>query len=320
MSDADFRPTANWETLKLRAAMLQRLRDFFAERGFLEVDTPLLSRDTVIDVHLEPLAVDLCDRRRLYLQTSPEFAMKRLLAAGAAAIYQITRAFRDEEVGDRHNIEFTIAEWYQAGQSMSEAMQLLSDLGEHLLGLGAAKRLTFAEAFQRHAGVDPHAASCDDLIASAREHGLLHENRPPHRQRDVWLAQLLTQLVEPQPGIAGPTILYDCPADQAALATVRPGPPAVAERFELYVRGIELANGYHELRDASELRERNRVNNLQRRDAGRRVLPEDSRLLDAMEHGLPQCCGVALGFDRLVMIAAGATTLDEVMAFPFPIA
>jgi lysyl-tRNA synthetase class 2 len=318
----DFLPVADWERLRLRAELLARTRAFFAERGFLEVETPLLSADTVIDRHLDPLSVCLpVDPRQphvgrtLYLQTSPEFGMKRLLAAGAEAIYQITRAFRAGEVGELHNPEFTIVEWYRRDDELAQGMQLLSELSEALLKLGPAEQVSYAEAFLVHVGVDPHAATAADLAAAARHWGVAVSEEFAAADRDAWLNLLLTHLVEPHLGQSVPTILYDFPASQAALARLH-GDPPVAARFELYVRGVELANGYHELLDPAILRERNQTANQQRAADGKPALPEESRLVAAMDVGLPPSTGVALGFDRLVMIAAGASSLAEVLAFP----
>ena len=320
--DHDFLPTASWENLRLRADLLARTRAFFDRHAFLEVETPLLSADVVVDRYLDPLSLVLPhDPRRpevgrtLWLQTSPEFGMKRLMAAGGQAIYQITRAFRAGEAGQRHNPEFTIVEWYRRGDTMADGMQCLSDLAETLLGLGPAERISYAEAFQRHAAIDPHQATREELADLARRRGLTMSESLATGERDDLLNLLLAQLVEPRLGQDRPTILHGYPASQAALARVCGSPP-VAQRFELYVRGVELANGYHELTDPDELRRRNRVANEQRAADGKPRLPEQSRLLAAMEHGLPDCTGVALGFDRAVMLAAGAASLAEVMAFP----
>ena len=196
-------------------------------------------------------------------------------------------------------------------------MKFLSDLGEALLNRGAARPLSYAEAFRRHVGLDPHTAGIDELIAAARKCHAPPPEGLAAEDRDGWLDWLLVERVEPHLGVAEPIILYDYPATQAALARVRPGNPPLAERFELYISGIELANGYQELCDAGELRRRNALVNAQRRADGKAPLPEQSRLLAAMEAGLPPAVGVALGFDRLVMLAAGATSLSEVIAFPF---
>jgi len=249
------------------------------------------------------------------LQTSPEFAMKRLLAAGAGAIYQIARAFRAGESGGLHNPEFTIVEWYRPGDSMEQGMALLCELAQALLGTPPAERISYAEAFRLHVGIDPHTATRDELGELAARWGIGVSDGAAALDRDGWLNLLLVHLVEPQLGQTAPTILYDYPPSQAALARIE-GDPPVAKRFELYLRGIELANGYHELVDPAELRQRIQTANRQRELDGKAALPERSRLLAAMAHGLPDSTGVALGFDRLVMLAAGAGTLSEVLAFP----
>jgi len=315
----DFLPTAGWDNLRLRAELLRRVRGFFDRRGFLEVETPILSADTVVDRHLDPFAVEHPPKsgRRLWLQTSPEFAMKRLLAAGAEAIYQVAKVFRQGELGPLHNPEFTMVEWYRVGDGLAEGMQLLSDLGEALLQRGPAETVRYAEAFQTHLGIDPNAATGAELAAAARGRSLAVPESLVEDDRDGWLDLLLAECVAAKLGAERPTIVYDYPASQAALASVRPGEPPVAERFELFVSGIELANGYHELVDAAELRARIAQNNALRQSDGKPALPSESRLLAAMEAGLPPSTGVALGFDRVVMVAAGAKRLDEVITFPF---
>ena len=315
-----FRPTASWETLRLRARLLARVREFFARSGFLEVETPILSADTVVDRHLDPFGLEADPwpgvPQRLWLQTSPEFAMKRLLAAGAPSIYQISRVFRRGERGPLHNPEFTMIEWYGVGDGLAEGMTRLSDLGETLLERGPAERLSYGEAFERWVGLNPHTASSSALHAAAEQVGIVAPASLAPEDRDGWLDLLLVERVQPQLGQTCPLILYDYPASQAALARVRPGEPPVAERFELYLSGIELANGYHELLDAEVLRRRNAANNALRAGDGKPPLPESSRLLAAMEAGLPPSSGVALGFDRVVLLATGASSLDEVLAFP----
>jgi lysyl-tRNA synthetase class 2 len=306
--------------LCLRDALLRKLRAFFHEHGFIEVETPLLSADVVVDRHLEPFSVDVVRggaSRRLWLQTSPEFAMKRLLAAGGGAIFQVTHAFRQEEQGPRHNPEFTLVEWYRPGDDLAAGMRLLSELSDVLLGRGLAQTITYQAAFIQNAGIDPHAADAAALRRVALERGVVVPETLTTADRDAWLDLLLVELVEPHLGVDRPAILHDYPASQAALARVRPGPTAVAERFELYVDGVELANGYHELLDAATLRERNRENNRHRVAGGKTALPAESRLLAAMDSGLPACAGVALGFDRVVMLAAGATGIAQVIPFPF---
>jgi lysyl-tRNA synthetase class 2 len=284
-----------------------------------------LSADTVVDRHLDPFPVMVENESKaagagqtFWLQTSPEFAMKRLLAAGAGPIYQVTRSLRKGETGPLHNPEFTIVEWYRPGDDMTAGMQLLDDLCQTLLNRGPADRISYGRAFEKHMGLDPHRADCSQLAAKANELSISVPNSLRLDDRDGWLDLLLVEKVAPLLGADTPAILYDYPASQAALARVGPGPPSTAERFELYVSGIELANGYHELVDAEELRQRNARTNRQRIADGKSALPEQSRLLEAMEAGLPSCTGVALGFDRLVMLAVGASHLEEVIPFPFP--
>jgi lysyl-tRNA synthetase class 2 len=310
----DFLPAAPLDMLRRRAELLKQVRQFFDDRHFVEVETPILSHDTVVDRHLDPLSMTLFsdprrpqDGEKLWLQTSPEFGMKRLLADGATAIYQITRAFRGGETGPLHNPEFSMVEWYRAGDDFEAGMRLLGELASSIFNCGQPERLTFREAFIRHAGIDPFG-SLDELKPTPE--------LPAGADRDVILDFLHTTRVEPQLGRDRPTILYDYPASQSALARIRPGDPPLAERFELYYRGIELANGYHELLDPAALLQRNRQNNRLRAGDGKYLLPENSRLLAAMQHGLPPCSGCALGFDRLVMVATGAKTIQEVMAFP----
>ncbi|MEE2685828.1 MAG: EF-P lysine aminoacylase EpmA [Planctomycetota bacterium] len=310
-----FQSSAGLEMLRQRAALVRRSREFFDQRGFMEVETPLVSRDTVVDRHIEPVPVTISGQR-MWLQTSPEFAMKRLLASGATAIYQLTRAFRDDEQGSLHNPEFTILEWYRCGDSMDQAMDLLDELSQQLLDAGPARRITYQQAFQQCLDFDPLSGSTSallKLIASL-------EFQPPDNwrtmDRDGWLHLLLAEFIEPWLSDQ-PTILYDYPASQAALAVIRQDDPPVAERFELYVNGVELANGYHELLDAGELRRRNEEANQLRIQDGRPGLPVESQLLEAMQSGMADCSGVALGVDRLVMLASGVTDIQEVIAFPF---
>ena len=295
----NWRPTATWQNMRLRAELLARTRAFFHDRDFLEVETPLLSADTVVDRHLDPIAVGSG-----WLQTSPELAMKRLLAASGESIYQITRAFRGGEQGRLHNREFTIVEWYRPGDTMEDGIGLLSDLCEALLNAGPADRIRYRDAVLQHTELDPLTADTAQFPPGIAD------------DRDDWLDLFMVDLVMPNLGRDRPVIVYDYPASQAALAKIRDDDPPVAERFELFYRGVELANGYHELLDANELRRRSATANRQRLEGGKQALPEDNRLLAAMEFGLPPCTGVALGFDRLVMLAAGASSLAEVIAFP----
>ena len=316
----DWRPTASLDALRLRARVLSDIRAFFAERGVLEVETPCLSAAAVTDVHLGSIPAEVVGRR-MYLQTSPEYAMKRLLAAGAGPIYQLARAFRDGEAGRRHNPEFTLLEWYRPGwdhhRLMGEVEELLrAVLPPRLLGDEPAERLTYREAFRIHAGVDPFESPVAKLAEAARARG----GNPPDLgdDRDAWLDLLMGTVVERALGRGRPTFVHDFPTSLAALAKIRDDGDRhpVAERFELFVQGVELANGYHELTDPHEQRQRFERDLTQRRQRGLPQPPLDERFLAALEAGLPDSAGVALGVDRLLMLAAGTDTLRDVLAFP----
>jgi lysyl-tRNA synthetase class 2 len=303
--------------------MLERIRFFFSARGVLEVETPALSRAATTDPHLASFVVPYHgpDPRPLYLHTSPEFPMKRLLAAGSGSIYQICKVFRDAEAGRLHNPEFTLVEWYRVGYDhralMDEALALITQALDGKRTLATPEKLSYREAFERHAGLDPHRADAQALAAAIKRRGIETGSDPAREPVDVLRDLLLTHLVEPQLGRGRLTALYDYPASQAALARIRPGDPPVAERFEVYLDGIELANGFHELNDAAEQRARFGRDLARRKERGLPALPMDERLLAALEAGLPDCAGVALGFDRLAMLAAGARSIQE--ALPFPI-
>ena len=322
-NSSDYLPTASLATLKRRAALLRFVRHYFDSHGYFEVETPVLSREIVVDAHLDPFVVE--ESPRMFLQTSPEFGMKRLLAVGAEAIYQIARAFRRGESGTLHNPEFTICEWYRAGDTHLEQMDFVESLTRAVfkqfsnspLPPEPFDRLSYDAAFERYLGTGVSHLDCDDLRRLAGQHDIAPPRSLRHEDRDGWLNLLLTGCVESNLGNNGPLFLYDYPASQAALAKVRHENPPVAERFELYVKGIEICNGYHELLDADELRRRNAEQSRLREIEGSRALPGDSRLLAAMEAGLPPCSGVALGLDRLAMLAFGLTHIDEVIAFPF---
>ncbi len=316
MTADEWRPTTSPAALKLRAEVLGAVRSFFAIRAVLEVETPLLSRGTVTDVHLEPLSTVIqspgCSDR-FFLQTSPEFAMKRLLAAGSGPIYQICKAFRNGEAGSRHNPEFTMLEWYRPGWDHHRLMDEVEELLVEVLGTPPAVRRTYAELFENELGVDVHGADAEVLRTRGIERGL---DPIDSLDREGWLGLMMTHLLEPDLGRGAPLFLYDYPVDQAALARIRPGNPPVAERFEVYVDGVELANGYHELTDPEEQRRRFERDLDVRRRKGLPVPEIDPRFLAALEQGLPPCAGVALGLDRLVMLAAGAERLNEVLTFP----
>ena len=313
----DWRPTASMVTLTRRAELLARTRAFFAARGVLEVETPILSRGGPTDPQIEPLVTTVRGLQGdYYLGTSPEYAMKRLLAAGSGDIYQIARVFRDGECGRWHNPEFTLIEWYRVGFDDAALMHEVEELVAQLLvphTLAAAERLTYAEALQRHAGIDVHRDDDRALQQAAIRHGI---DCDAALDRDARLDLLMGLVVGPKLGRGRPTFICDYPASQAALARLKPGEPPVAARFECYLDGIELANGFHELADAREQAARFAQDLASRRVRGQSTPRIDEHLLAALRHGLPDCAGVALGFDRLAALAVGAQSLAEAMAFP----
>jgi len=314
-----WRPAATLQTLHTRAAMLREARDFFAERDVLEVETPILAAAAVSDPQIESLSAGVSGfSRRFYLCTSAEFAMKRLLAAGSGDIFQIGKVFRDEQHGRWHNPEFTMIEWYRLGLDDSAMMQETEELLARLLAphrrLGTALRLTYRQALDRHAGIDIGTASEAELGAAAVKHGIVCD---ANLDRNGRLDLLMGLVVGPRLGRGGsPTFICDYPPSQASLARIKPGAPPVAARFELYLDGVELANGFHELSDAPEQRARFEQDLKTRRSRGQREMPLDARMLAALAQGLPDCAGVALGFDRLVALAVGADSLRAAMAFP----
>jgi elongation factor P--(R)-beta-lysine ligase len=315
----DWRPSASRERLAVRAALLARARAFFAARGVLEVDTPLVVNCPVSEPHIHSASVELgAGAAPYYLHTSPEYAMKRLLAAGSGDIYQICHVVRSQESGRLHNTEFTLIEWYRVGFSIGELMDELEELVRELLGPAAARRaserVSYREAFQRALHLDPFTASVAALAQAAAPLGLHATTLAP--ERDEWLELLMGALVGPQLGRGAFTFVHGYPVSQAALARVDPQDERIAQRFELYCEGIELANGFHELAAAAEQRARFAQDNEARRRRGLASAPPDERLLAALAAGLPDCAGVALGFDRTVMLATGARQIEEVLAFP----
>jgi elongation factor P--(R)-beta-lysine ligase len=321
---ADWRPSASREQLVARARLLARIREFFAARGVLEVDTPIIVNAPVSDVHIHSARVELTPAApgsppaHFFLHTSPEYAMKRLLAAGVGDIYQICHVARALESGRVHNPEFTLLEWYRIGFSLGQLMDEVELLVGGLLGSPAeasAERLSYREAFLRELALDPFEATTTQLAQAAAPLAL---SAGAPLERDGYLELLMGSLIGPRLGKERLTFIYGYPASQAALARLDPADPRAAQRFELYARGIELANGFHELAVAAEQRARFAADNAARCRAGLPVQPLDERLLAALGSGLPDCAGVALGVDRLLMLASGASHIDQVLAFPTP--
>lgn len=317
MQDSCWRPDAPIHNLRARARILAQIRQFFAERQVLEVETPVLSRCAVSDPFIDSLEVSFGFRpgvedERLYLQTSPEYAMKRLLAAGSGDIYQMAKVFRNGESGPRHNPEFTLLEWYRIGFDDRQLMSEVDALLRTLLPDMAVRYLSYAQLFETELGLDPHHAGLEELKRVCREHlDAPFEDEDPN----TWLDLLMSHVLEPR--LQGAVFVHSYPASMAALARLRRDEQGrqVAARFELFVNGIELANGYHELTDAAEQARRLEADQQQRAMLGLPRRPLDRRLVQALEAGLPECAGVALGVDRLVMLALGAERLDQVVSF-----
>ncbi|HTE42146.1 MAG TPA: EF-P lysine aminoacylase EpmA [Steroidobacteraceae bacterium] len=310
-----WQPTASLGALELRARMLRTARDYFAATRALEVETPTLSSAGVSDIHLQSIEAR-SQSGRLFLHTSPEYAMKRLLAAGCGDIYQIARVYRDGESGRFHNPEFTMIEWYRLGIDhhalMIDVEQLIASLLPAHRSSDRAERVSYRDIVQLHAGVDALDDSTAALIA-ALTHAGIDVPAGLERNRDACLDLIMSTMVGPKLGRERLTFVHDYPASQAALARVQ---GRVAARFEAYLDGIELANGFHELIDAREQRKRFDADNQARIDRGQLAMPIDEHFLAALDHGLPACAGVALGFDRLVMCALEAKHIDDVIAFP----
>jgi lysyl-tRNA synthetase class 2 len=318
----NWQPTASIEQLKSRAKVIQTIRQFFANRDVLEVDTPAMSHATVTDIHLHTFQTEFvgpgyADGRKLYFMTSPEFHMKRLLAAGSGCIYQICKSFRNEENGRYHNPEFTMLEWYRVGFDHHQLMDEMDELLQLVLGCGDAQRMSYQQAFLTVLGVCPLEASMTELKRVAAELGL-SDIAEPEQDRDTLLQLLFSIGVEGKIGLDVPAFVFDFPASQAALAKINPQDPRVADRFEVYFKGIELANGFHELDNPAEQLKRFEEDNLKREEMGLAPQPIDYHLIEALKAGLPDCAGVALGIDRLIMLSLGCDHIDQVTAFPFP--
>jgi len=315
----NWQPTASLPTLRLRAELLAATRNFFAARGVLEVDTPALVHHAVTDRHIHSAQVQLPGHgAALFLHTSPEYAMKRLLAAGSGDIYQIAHVFRGDEASRLHNAEFTLVEWYRCGYSMQQLMHEVAQLAALLLQLpcdAPFECLSYQQAFQRALDCDPLTASDTALRALA-----LRQRLDPQLAarcgRDELLDWLMGSVVGPGLGLDRLCFVHRYPASQAALARLAGDDARVALRFELYYRGIELANGFEELTDAGQQRERFQADRAQRLECGLPAPQIDQALLDALAAGLPPVAGVAMGFDRLLLLRSGERELAAVLAFP----
>jgi len=324
MSNIDWQPTAEIDTLKRRAQLLADVRRFFCERNVLEVETPILSQAAPTALYLDSFSADYCSagsghRQRYYLHTSPEFAMKRLLAAGSGDIYQIVRVFRNGELGRLHSPEFTMLEWYRPALNYHQLMDEVGAFLQQVAGLAKAIKISYQQLFIDTLQYDPFILETETLKALAFQ----YINSLPvdwQTDRDGWLELLMSEVIEPQLKLHNaPVIVYDFPASQAQLAKVYKNTDGetVAARFEVYAGGVELANGYDECLDAIELKQRFDKDNKTRSLHSKAEMPIDERLLAALQAGLPVCTGVALGFDRLLMLITDKAKLTDVLSFGF---
>ncbi|WP_168013692.1 EF-P lysine aminoacylase EpmA [Halomonas salinarum] len=319
----DWRPTAEIATLRERARLTGQVRAFFAARQVLEVETPMLGHGGSTDVHLDSLSCEAttsAGRERLWMQTSPEFHMKRLLAAGSGPIFQLARSVRDGEVGKRHNLEFTMLEWYRPGFSLAALIDETDALIREVLPQdpGPQRRHRYRDLFRESVAIDPFTESIDTLRELAGTRGDLDM---AGAERDDCLDLLMSLAIEPRLGRQGLDVVIDYPASQAALARRHRDPEGgewVASRFEVYLEGLELANGYDELTDADEQQARFHEDNAARRSLGKPQVTPDERLVAALRSGMPAGSGVALGLDRLFQLALGRDSVAEVMAFSTP--
>lgn len=305
-----WQPSCSIEMLQKRADLLNKIRKFFVAKNVLEVTTPVAAKYSVTDPHLHALTTEFANST-YYLQTSPEYYMKRLLAAGSGCIYQIAPAFRDDESGHLHQPEFSLLEWYRLGFDQHDLMDEVEELLRLILECKPARRISYADLFQEYLAIDPHSISKSELVELAKQNSLDLELL----DKDSYLQLLMSQLIEPQIGQDAPCFVYDFPASQGALAKLNPNDANCAQRFEVYYKGIELANGFNELQDPNEQLARFQQDLVKRKALGYKQVEIDHEFIQALQHGLPQCSGIALGIDRLLMLMTAAKDISAVMSF-----
>ncbi len=312
----EFRPSCSRETWKNRLALTQKVRAFFQKRNVLEVETPVLSRASGTDAHLDYF--ETIGKPSRYLMTSPEFHLKRLLAADFGDIFEIAHAFRLDEVGRKHNSEFELVEWYRVGMHYEELMCEVEDLASEILGkMVKAERLSFREAYRRYAQVDPFTATREDFRQALKANQVPDvEGSDSFSREDFW-DYLMVTVIEPHLGKDSPQFLMDYPESEAVLAQtyLNANGDRVAKRFELYIQNMELCNGYEELTDPQEQRRRFEADIAWRKANGKPIPAIDERFLAALEHGMPAASGVAMGLDRLFMLALGKSKIEDVVLF-----
>jgi len=319
-----WQPTLTWEYAQKRAQLLQKVRQFFKERNVVEVETPALSHGTITDVHLEAISCRynfLADSStehgtRLYLQTSPEFHMKRLLVSGYGCIFQIAKAFRHEEAGRFHNPEFTLLEWYRLGFDHFTLMSEVGELLKRVLSCKEPTQTTYQNLFLEQLSLDPLIATRSQLLTLIKEHDKLSQWLTDEQDNDILLQFIFSELIEPRIGNESPCFVYDFPRSQASLAKICPEDTRVAQRFECYFQGVELVNGFNELTDVDIQIKRFQEDNKKRKGLRLQEKPVERNFIAALSQGLPQCSGVALGVDRLIMLALKTEHIEQVISFP----
>ncbi|MCX7102458.1 MAG: EF-P lysine aminoacylase EpmA [Methylobacter sp.] len=318
----DWRPTCSLDLLRLRAQTLSRIRQFFSERSVMEVETPLLSHSCGTDPQLAFFTSEYCfspERQTLFLQTSPEFAMKRLLAAGTGSIYQIGKAFRNGESGRFHNPEFTLLEWYRVGFTLPQLMDEITDLIEALFvgkGLQETQRISYQDVFFLYTGLNSLEFSYQNYCAYAIESGLSEAISLCEHDHALWLDMLFSHKVQLNLGDNSLCLVYGYPACQSSLARINEHCDQITDRVELFMNGVELGNGYYELTDAKEQSMRFDTELAIRQENNLPIMVKDQRLIDALAAGLPECSGIAIGLDRLLMLLSGSKSIEDVLAFP----
>jgi len=320
----DWQSTQDWQTAKNKAKILKSIRVFFDEKSVIEVETPLLSKGTITDVHLDAFTTrydflsdtPMTESTQYYLQTSPEFAMKRLIASGYGSIYQICKAFRHEDYGSQHNPEFTMLEWYRIDFDHVALMDEVSELLKLVLGCSSSTKHSYQELFIRYIKLDPLVASAEQLLDFINTNGLMSDWISQETNVDTLLQFVFSEVIEKEIGLVAPCFVYNFPRSQASLAKICPEDNRVAQRFECYYKGIELANGFNELTDATLQYQRFIEDNKKRKMNGLKEREIDLRFISALESGLPQCSGVALGVDRLVMLALKIAHIEQALTFP----
>ncbi len=318
----DWRPTCSLDLLRLRAQTLSRIRQFFSERSVMEVETPLLSHSCGTDPQLAFFTSEYCfspERQTLFLQTSPEFAMKRLLAAGTGSIYQIGKAFRNGESGRFHNPEFTLLEWYRVGFTLPQLMDEITDLIEALFvgkGLQETQRISYQDVFFLYTGLNSLEFSYQSYCAYAIESGLSEAISLCEHDHALWLDMLFSHKVQLNLGDNSLCLVYGYPACQSSLARINEHCDQITDRVELFMNGVELGNGYYELTDAKEQSMRFDTELAIRQENNLPIMVKDQRLIDALAAGLPECSGIAIGLDRLLMLLSGSKSIEDVLAFP----